>query len=181
MHCFVQWGSAPHALLVFYLPFYKGRGPANSHLHTSLSSSTEWAQAPLHSYVEIYYAQKKISVMVSVQSFILTVKRKNKKKRILRRTEIFLWKRKKHRLLFSYWHWNVYRFFRKGDWGVKRPTIGPKKLEQLGTFMKVPNMNHCTADARRAFPVLLREPLGLEQAGRPEGVKCLGWLYSAVR
>ena len=36
----------------------------------------------------------------------------------------------------------------------------PEKLQQLGTFMKVPNMNHCTADARRAFPVLLREPLG---------------------
>lgn len=45
----------------------------------------------------------------------------------------------------------------------------PKKLQQLGTFMKVPNMNHCAADARRAFPVLLREPLGLEQAWRPEG------------
>lgn len=35
--------------------------------------------------------------------------------------------------------------------------MGPKKLLPLGTFMKVPNMNHCTADARRAFPVLLRE------------------------
>lgn len=31
--------------------------------------------------------------------------------------------------------------------------------------MKVPNMNHCTVDARRAFPVLLREPLGLKQGG----------------
>lgn len=44
-----------------------------------------------------------------------------------------------------------------------------KKLQQLETFMKVPNMNHCAADARWAFPVLLREPLGLEQAGQPEG------------
>lgn len=52
---------------------------------------------------------------------------------------------------------------------MNRLTIGPRKLQQLGTFMKVPNMNHCSADARRAFPVLLREPLGLEQAGRPEG------------
>lgn len=40
---------------------------------------------------------------------------------------------------------------------AKRSTIGPKNLLPLGTFMKVPNMNHCTADARRAFPVLLRE------------------------
>lgn len=52
---------------------------------------------------------------------------------------------------------------------MKRSTIHPKKLQQLGTFMKVPNMNHCTADARRAFPVLLRELVGLEQAGEPEG------------
>ncbi len=52
---------------------------------------------------------------------------------------------------------------------MKRLTIGSKKLQQLGTFMKVPNMNHCTADARRSFPVLLREPLGLKQAGRLEG------------
>lgn len=52
---------------------------------------------------------------------------------------------------------------------MKRLTIGPKTLQQLGTFMKVPNMNHCSTDARRAFPVLLREHLGLEQAGWPGG------------
>jgi len=48
--------------------------------------------------------------------------------------------------------------------------------------MKVQNMNHCAADARRAFPVLLREPLEPEQAGAVRGGagECFGWLYSAV-
>ncbi len=58
-------GPPPHALLVFYLPFHKGRGPANSHLHTS----TERAKAALHSYVGIYHTEKKNNnkrVMVSV-------------------------------------------------------------------------------------------------------------------
>lgn len=31
-----------------------------------------------------------------------------------------------------------------------------EKIQQLRTFMKVPNMNHCSADAWRLFPVLLR-------------------------
>lgn len=30
--------------------------------------------------------------------------------------------------------------------------------------MKVPNMNQCAVNARRPFPVLLRERVGLEQA-----------------
>lgn len=67
----------PHALHVFYLPFYKRRGPANSHLHTSFSSSTQWARAPLHL---LYHTQTRRKKMGMLLSFPLTAMRKNIKR-----------------------------------------------------------------------------------------------------
>lgn len=36
--------------------------------------------------------------------------------------------------------------------------MGLKLKQAQKAFMEVPNMNHCSPDARRASPVLLREP-----------------------
>lgn len=48
--------------------------------------------------------------------------------------------------------------------------MDPKsKARPQKVFMEVPNMNHCRADARRAFPVLLREPPSSRKGGRGGG------------
>lgn len=126
MLCFFQWGPTPHALLVFYLPSHKERGPANSHLHTPLSSSAEWAQALLHLYMKIYYTQKNPGDG-KCAGLSPHCEKLWGGGGTAWCTEIFIWMRKKHRLLIGDWSWKVYRFFRKDDWGVKHLTIGLKK------------------------------------------------------
>lgn len=82
---------------------------------------------PFSIYTWKYTTHKKIRVMVSVQAFLLTVKNCGGWGGTAWCTEIFIWMRKKHRLLIGDWSWKVYRFFRKDDWGVKHLTIGLKK------------------------------------------------------
>ena len=179
-------GPPPHALLVFYLPFYKRRGPCEQPpSHLSSSSSAIWAQVPLHSYVEIYHThaqshrKKKNYLIVSVQPFLLTVKRKNKK-HMLQHTEIFMWKRRKHRLLFSYWPWNVYRFFLKADWGVKHSTIGRKNSSSLEPLWKCQIWITALRMPDGPFLCCLESPLDWNRPGGQRGVKCFGWLYNAT-
>lgn len=62
--------------------------------------------------------------------------------------------------------------------------MGLKLKQARKAFMEVPNMNHCSADARRSSPVLLRENLPIIHTSRSSqrrgerGAKCFRWLYS---
>lgn len=81
--------------LCFISPFTKEEAPVNSHLHTSLLAALSYELKYLSIHMWKYtththnHVGKKIYLIVSVQPFLLTVKRKNKK-RMLQRTEIFM-------------------------------------------------------------------------------------------
>lgn len=129
---------------------------------------------PFSIYTWKYTTHKKIRVMVSVQAFLLTVK--NCGGGTAWCTEIFIWMRKKHRLLIGDWSWKVYRFFRKDDWGVKHLTIGLKKTPAAWNLYESAKYEslHCGCQTRLSC-VAKRAPWT-----ETRGVKCFGWLYSAV-
>ena len=170
----------------FISPFTKEEAPANSHLHTSLLAALPYELKCLSIHMWKYtththnHIEKKNYLIVSVQPFLLTVKRKNKK-HMLQHTEIFMWKRRKHRLLFSYWPWNVYRFFLKADWGVKHSTIGRKNSSSLEPLWKCQIWITALRMPDGPFLCCLESPLDWNRPGGQRGVKCFGWLYNATR
>lgn len=165
--CFVGWGATPPCvLLVFISHFIKRRASQTDPFTPLLAALLQWAQALLRSHKEkIEKGRRILGSGKCVALSFLGGEWTNALGDILRS---LYGRRKQHSPLFIDWSRTVYRFFQKGPIESETFDKGLENLQQPGTFMKVPNMNHCSVDARRAFPVLLREPVGSE---RPEQAK----------
>lgn len=163
--------------LCFISPFTKKEAPANSHLHTPLSSSAEWARALPHSYVEIYYTQKNQGDGKCAGLSPHCEEWGGKGTGWC--TEIFVIKEEKAQLLIGDWSREVYRFFQKDDRGVKHLTIGLKKTPAAWNLYESAKYEslQCGCQTRLSC-VAKRAPWTGTRGG---GGERLGWLYFAVR